>query len=116
MSLYEAILILKPALSDSEAGESLEKIRAGIVQDGGTIVGSEAWGRRKLIHMIGKAREGIYLYLKYRAGSALVKKLDHQFGLNGDILRHMILRASEPIVEKSVGTEPPKAEAAVGTP
>ena len=89
MQIYETVLILKPVMSDPEVAEFLEKTKQTVSAEGGEIVNHEIWGRRKLTHSIGKAREGVYLYLKYKAAPSLLKKLSHGFGLSDDVLRDM---------------------------
>ncbi len=89
MQIYETVLILKPVMSDPEVAEFLEKTKQTIVAEGGEVVNSEVWGRRKLTHFIGKAREGVYVYIKHKAAPALLKKLAHNFGVSDDVLREM---------------------------
>ncbi|MDD5656007.1 MAG: 30S ribosomal protein S6 [Elusimicrobia bacterium] len=95
MRTYETVLILKPVMSDPEVAELVEKAKQVISGDGGEVVNNEIWGRRKLTHLIGKAREGVYAYLKYRANPPLLKKLRHNFSVSGEILRDMTVVASE---------------------
>ncbi len=108
MALYETVIILKPALSDAEAGEWMEKTRAALAKAGGEIVGHEVWGRRKLIHPIGKAREGVYLYLKYKAAAAVLKKLSHDLSLDQNIMRQSTMTA----IERALQEKPSKPAAA----
>lgn len=95
MRIYETVLIVKPALSDPEVAALVEKTKQMISGEGGEVVSNEIWGRRKLTHLIGKSREGVYAYLKYRAHPALLKKLYHNFSVSGDILRDMTVVANE---------------------
>jgi len=95
MRIYETVLIMKPALSDPEVAEWVEKTKQVISGDGGEVMSQEIWGRRKLTHLIGKAREGVYAYLKYRATPALLKKLSHNFSVTTDVLRNMTVVAQD---------------------
>ncbi|MFA6004560.1 MAG: 30S ribosomal protein S6 [Elusimicrobiota bacterium] len=95
MRIYETVLILKPVLSDPEVAEWVEKTKQVISSDGGEVMSNEICGRRKLTHFIGKTREGVYAYLKYRAGPSLLKKLSHNFSVANDLLRDMTVVASE---------------------
>ncbi len=95
MRTYETVLIIKPALSDPEVAQRVEKTKQIISTDGGELLSHEIWGRRKLTHLIGKSREGVYAYLKYRATPALLKKLQHNFSVTDDIMRDMTVVASE---------------------
>jgi small subunit ribosomal protein S6 len=108
MQTYETVLILKPAMSDPEVAEFSEKTKQTITADGGEIVSQEIWGRRKLTHMIGKAREGVYSYFKYRAGTATVKKLNHTFSISDNVIRNMTVVARD----RKMRIKPKKAKAA----
>ena len=89
MQIYETVLILKPVLADPEVLEFVEKTKLTITGEAGELVNHEIWGRRKLTHIIGKAREGIYVYLKYKGTSALLKKLAHNFSVSDTVMREM---------------------------
>jgi small subunit ribosomal protein S6 len=95
MQIYETVLIIKPVMSDPEVAEYLEKLKATIAEESGEVVNHEIWGRRKLTHFIGKAREGVYVYIKYKAPAALLKKLAHNFSVSDDILRDMTVLAQD---------------------
>ena len=89
MQIYETVLILKPVLADPEVAEFVEKTKLTITGEAGELVNHEIWGRRKLTHIIGKAREGIYVYLKYKGTPALLKKMAHNFSVSDTVLREM---------------------------
>ena len=108
MQTYETVLILKPAMSDPEVTDFVEKTKTAITSDNGEIVSQEIWGRRKLTHMIGKAREGVYAYFKYRAGAGTVKKLNHNFSITDNVIRNMTVVAQD----RKMRIKPKKAKAA----
>ena len=95
MQIYETVLILKPVMSDPEVAEFLEKTKATISSEGGEVVNHEIWGRRKLTHFIGKAREGVYVYMKYKSTPVLLKKLAHNFGVSDDVIRDMTVAVQD---------------------
>lgn len=110
MRQYETVLILKPVMSDQEVTDFLEKTKAAITGGHGEVVSQDNWGRRKLIHMIGKAREGVYLYFKYRASSGLLEKLDHSFKVSDSVMRHsFILLRERKVKEKRKKAKAPAA-------
>jgi small subunit ribosomal protein S6 len=118
MEIYETVLILKPVMSDPEVAEYAEKTKLTITGDGGEIVGHEIWGRRKLTHMIGKAREGVYVFFKYKAASGLLKKLNHNFAISDNVMRNMTVVAQDrKMREKKAKTKkaPAAAVVAAGT-
>ena len=114
MRVYETVLILKPVLSDPEVADFVEKTKQTIAGEGGEFVTSEIWGRRKLTHFIGKSREGIYAYMKYKATPALLKKLGHNFGVSDTVLRDATIAVRDrKIREKKPKKAKPVAAAAV---
>ena len=114
MQIYETVLILKPVLSDPEVAEFVEKTKQVVASEGGEIVTSEVWGRRKLTHFIGKAREGVYAYFKYKSTPALLKKLSHNFSVSDTVLRDMtVLVRDRKMREKKPKKAKPAAPAAV---
>jgi small subunit ribosomal protein S6 len=118
MLIYETVLILKPVMSDPEVAEYLEKLKQTISAESGEVVNHEIWGRRKLTHVIGKAREGVYLYIKYKSPPALLKKLAHNFSVSDDVMRDMTvlsqdrkMREKKPKKAKPVAAAAPSASA-----
>jgi len=95
MDIYETVLIVKPVMSDPEVAEFVEKTKQTIVAEGGEMITSEIWGRRKLTHLIGKNREGVYAFFKYKASPALLKKLNHNFSISDNIMRNMTVLAQD---------------------
>ncbi|MBI5623399.1 MAG: 30S ribosomal protein S6 [Elusimicrobia bacterium] len=108
MRLYETVLILKPVMTDQEVAELSDKTKASISGGGGEVLSQDNWGRRKLLHMIGKSREGVYLYFKYRASTALLEKLGHTFRVSDQVLRHSFTLMRERKVREK---KPKKAKA-----
>jgi len=95
MQIYETVLILKPVMSDPEVAEFVEKTKLVISGESGELVNHEIWGRRKLTHIIGKAREGVYVYMKYKATPSLLKKMSHNFSISDEVIRDMTVVAQD---------------------
>ena len=112
MQIYETVLILKPVMSDPEVVDFLEKTKQTISADGGEIVNHEIWGRRKLTQFIGKAREGVYVYVKYKSTPALLKKLAHNFGVSDDVMRDLTVAVRD---RKMREKKPKKAKPAAAS-
>ena len=113
MLIYETVLILRPVMSDPEVAAYLEKLKQAISAEKGEVLNHEIWGRRKLTHIIGKAREGVYLYIKYKSAPALLKKLAHDFSVSDDVMRDMtVLAQDRKMREKKLKKAKPAAPAA----
>ena len=75
--------------------EVSDKTKQSILADGGEIVSHEIWGRRKLTHMIGKARDGVYAYFKFKSPTALLNKLNHEFAISDNVIRNMTVMTQD---------------------
>lgn len=101
MKTYELMVIINPQVSDTEATEIVEKAKTIITSEKAEILNEDRLGRKKFAHMVGKHRDGFYLYLKVRAAPETVKNITHNLKLQESILRAMVLKtALEPVVVK----------------
>jgi ribosomal protein S6 len=103
-------------MSDPEVAEFVEKTKLVISGENGELVNHEIWGRRKLTHIIGKAREGVYLYIKYKSTPALLKKLAHNFSVSDDIMRDMTVLAQDRKMREKKPKKAKPAAAAAAAP
>ena len=117
---YEILLMLDPDLSDERQEEIVVRTRGLIENGGGTWVGHDPWGRRRLAYPIDKKDEGIYHLVQFDAEPETVDELTRILKISDGVMRHMATRR----VESShgpgrPGPEPPPpaaAEAAVPEP
>jgi len=92
---YEALYIIAPNLDDDAIQAVVAGVETLITSNGGTIVRSEVWGRRKLAYEIKKHGEGFYVLLRFTASPEFVKKLDNHFKLAETVIRSMVLYLDE---------------------
>ena len=95
MKTYESVIIVKPQLSDGEVGEFVNKVKTLITNKGGEVISEEKLGRRKFTHEVNHARDGFYLYLKFKAQATFIKELEGALKLNENVLRSMTMLAVE---------------------
>lgn len=101
MKTYELMVIINPQVSDTEATEIVEKAKKIVTNEKAEILNEDRLGRKKFSHMVGKHRDGFYLYLKVKAGPETVKNITHNLKLQESILRAMVLKSAlEPVVVK----------------
>ncbi|MGC3979240.1 MAG: 30S ribosomal protein S6 [Paludibacteraceae bacterium] len=89
---YEAVFILTPVLSDVQMKEAVEKFKAVITENGGTITNEENWGMRKLAYTIQKKSTGFYTLLQFDAVPTLIATLETQFRRDERVLRFLTFR------------------------
>ena len=110
---YEAVFILTPVLSDVQMKEAVEKFKAVITNNGGTITNEENWGMRKLAYPIQKKSTGFYTLLQFDAEPTLIAALETQFRRDERVLRFLTFRLDKYAFEyaekrKNVKSQQPK--------
>ena len=97
---YELMLVLNPALSREEDTEARERVREIIGSSGGTISTEDVWGTRRLAYSIKKAgqtyMEGVYYLFKFDLEPDMVTDVQRPLLLSEQVLRHMVVRSSQP--------------------
>jgi small subunit ribosomal protein S6 len=91
MNRYETIYIIKPTVAEDGIKALVEKFK-GIIEVNGEIETIDEWGKRKLAYLIDDIGEGYYVYMKYKADTAIPKEMERVFGISEDILRNMTIR------------------------
>ena len=89
---YEAVFILTPILSDVQMKEAVDKFKAVITDNGGTITNEENWGMRKLAYPIQKKSTGFYSLLQFDVEPAVIATLETQFRRDERVLRFLTFR------------------------
>jgi len=92
---YEILLMLDPDLSDERQEEIIVRTRGLIEQGGGTWVGHDPWGKRRLAYPIDKKNEGIYHLLQFDADPETVDELTRILKISDGVMRHLATRRIE---------------------
>lgn len=96
---YEALFIVSPEVEDDDIQAIARETESLIVKNGGAIVRSEVWGRRKLAYKIKKFTEGIYILIRFQAFPNFIARLEHYFRLSEHIIRHLIVHYDEKMLK-----------------
>ncbi|NLO72266.1 MAG: 30S ribosomal protein S6 [Porphyromonadaceae bacterium] len=111
---YEAVFILTPVLSEAQMKEAVDKFKAVITSNEGTITNEENWGMRKLAYPIQKKSTGFYSLLQFDADPKVIATLETQFRRDERVLRFLTFRLDKyayEYAEKRKNTKAqPKAE------
>jgi small subunit ribosomal protein S6 len=117
---YEILLMLDPELAEARQDEIIARTRELIEKGGGTWVGHDPWGRRKLAYPIDKKADGIYHLLQFDAEPETLDELTRILKITDGVMRHLPTRrvkgghgpgrpGPEPV--ESAGREPEYAAA-----
>lgn len=121
MRRYETVWVVNGDLPDEDVKAAIDKFTRIIAAQGGTLVGLEDWGRRKLSYKIKGATRGYYLLADFAGQPATVKELERNFRIDDRIVRYLTTKKADSvnlealqaeIAAKAQAAPPPPPEAA----
>jgi small subunit ribosomal protein S6 len=109
---YEILLMLDADLDEARHNEIISRTRDLVEQGGGTWVGHDPWGRRKLAYEIDKKTDGVYHLLQFDAEPATLDELTRILKITDGVMRHLATRR----IESAGGPGRPGPEPVLETP
>ena len=100
MRHYEIVFLVHPDQSEQVSG-MVERYTKAINEDGGSVHRLEDWGRRHLAYSINKIHKAHYILMNVECGESVLEELTTNFRYNDAVLRHMVIRTDEAVVEES---------------
>jgi small subunit ribosomal protein S6 len=89
---YELIVILVPQLDDQGIATAIERYSNWIATAGGTVSGTNVWGRRALAYAIKKQTDGVYVQLNFQMDPSKSRELERTLRIDEQVVRHMLVR------------------------
>ena len=111
MRSYQSVLILKPDIEESRVEEALAKIGELIKSNGGAILKTEKWGKKRLAYRVKKNRFGVYLNLYHTLEPSGVIDLEKKYKLFDLIIKFMVLSLADDELERALGRDDETDEA-----
>ena len=91
MNKYEAMLIVRPDLSEDDKKILFQQINDSVTKYNGTIAQGALWAdKKKLFFPIKKYTEGVYYLLSFSLDPLAIKDIRNAYKLNENILRVLI--------------------------
>ena len=87
---YEVLYIIRPDLTEEETAAMVEKFKA-LVEENGTLIDIDEWGKRKLAYEIDDYTEGYYVLMNFTSAPAFPAELDRVFKITEGIIRGLII-------------------------
>jgi len=109
MNYYEDIVIIDSNLDDTAVEETIQRIKDVIVKQGGEIIKSENWGRRKLAYELNKHQKGNYVYLLFKTPSATITELENLSKVLDPIIKFMVVKLTKKKQIEAATAAPQKA-------
>lgn len=100
MRHYEIVFLVHPDQSD-QVPTMIEKYKAMIADDGGTVHRLEDWGRRHLAYPINKVHKAHYVLMNIECGAKALEEIETAFRFNDSVIRNMVMRCKAAITDPS---------------
>jgi small subunit ribosomal protein S6 len=90
MKKYEAMVVISTNQDEESIKALVERFKA-LIEENGTLVSVDEWGKRKLAYLINKESEGYYVLFTFECESDFPAELDRVFKITEGLLRTMIV-------------------------
>ena len=100
MRHYEVIFLVHPDQSE-QVPAMIDRYRALLESNGGTIHRLEDWGRRQMAYMIEKVYKAHYVLMNIECDGNALTELNSMFKFSDAVIRNLVIRKSRAITEPS---------------
>ena len=109
---YETLFVVSGNLAEEEIKANVEKF-VGLINENGTDVDVNEWGKRRLAYPINYVTEGYYVLVSYKSETSFPLELERVLGITEGILRYMTTTKIEKAAKAEEVVEAPEATAEV---
>ena len=101
---YETLFAVNGTLAEDDTKALVEKFVA-LINENGTDVNVNEWGKRRLAYPINYITEGYYVLVSYKSEPSFPIELDRVFGITEGVLRYMTTTKSEKAAKSEAAVE-----------
>jgi small subunit ribosomal protein S6 len=98
--VYESVVLFNAALDDDTLKNLIARIKETITINGGEILETEDWGRKRLAYQVKRSKIGYYVILRFSSSPDLIPKLERYYQLDENILRYLTIALSKDALEQ----------------
>ncbi len=95
MRTYEVMFIAAPNTAEDDLRKLTSQLETVVADQGGKVIKTDNWGRRKLAYHIGKFDEGIYTLLNIEGSGREIAELERRLRVSDLVIRHLSVRTDE---------------------
>ena len=110
---YETLFVVSGNLAEDDIKTTVEKF-VNLINDNGSDVDVNEWGKRRLAYPINYVTEGYYVLVSYKSEPSFPLELERVLGITEGVLRYMtttkIEKAAKAEEVTTVATEAPVTE------
>jgi len=89
---YELLYIIPNKYTDEEAAPIAKNVEEIITKNGGSIIISEAWEKRRLAYPISGFNRGYYFIVEFRAEGEGLNKINETLRIFKEVIRYQIIK------------------------
>jgi small subunit ribosomal protein S6 len=107
---YELMYIVRPELDDDAVRTAVKGVRTFIEGQGGEVVKTTLWGKRRLAYEVQHLRDGHYVLVLVHLDGSKVAAVERSLRINDNVFRHLIVLHEGPMPEPDGEIEEAKLE------
>lgn len=96
MNEYELMTVFHPRLGADETTAAVTGVEQAIVAQGGELLSTDAWGRRRLAYPIKGVNDGTYVLMTFKMPATGTAPLERGLRISEAVLRHLLIRGIIP--------------------
>jgi small subunit ribosomal protein S6 len=107
-SQYEIAVLYHPDL-EVDLTKAEEKITKLFTDNGGKVVATDNWGKRKLLYTIKKLDHAVYVFYTVEMPGENVKKVEATLNITDEVIRYLITKPDLKAIAKAEAAKAEKA-------
>ena len=116
---YELMYIVRPELDEEALRTAAKSVRGLIETQGGEVVKTTLWGKRRLAYEVKRLRDGYYVLVVLRLDGGKVAPVERALRIHDTVFRHLLVLHQGPMPEpdgeiEEVATEETAGETPTG--
>jgi small subunit ribosomal protein S6 len=111
MAQYEIAVLYHPDL-EVDLSKAEEKVTKIITSNGGKVVSTDNWGKRKLAYAINKQDYAVYVFYTVDMPGEGVKKVESTLNITDEVIRYLITKPDLKAIAKAEAAKAEKAKKA----
>lgn len=105
MNEYEMMTVFHPRLNADETNAAIAALEEQVAANGGEMLSTDTWGRRRLAYPIDGVVDGTYVLYTFRMPAEGTSELERWIRLSETTLRHLLIRGIIPFEGDRHGRE-----------
>jgi small subunit ribosomal protein S6 len=111
MAQYEVAVLYHPDL-EVDLTKAEEKVTKIFAANGGKVVGTDNWGKKKLAYPIAKQEYAVYVFYTLEMPGEGVQKVESTLNITDEVIRYLITKPDLKAIAKAEAARAEKAKKA----